>query len=318
MALLATIGAAGACVSERPPSVRPAPGPLSPSAALPDSSDLVLRLDLERLRGELGAELLRRVLVATLVNDADAPSNNLLAAAVDRADLGLLGLELGSSLTSSSKVVVLRGHFGSLDPDAHWSPLSPDQSALEAFDADAADSAGALTRAYRLDDELFVLAPRTEATAIERGLAGAGREGLYPPDRGLLSLALRPQAFVETFLGRYPTLGGYLSGARAARAYADPDSSGLRAQVELEFSSNESAAEASEVFAQLLRGIGAKGCAFGDLARVTTATHSERTVSLQASVPRASVGGLYGCLLTGACCPEPAVPVSSATTPPPP
>jgi hypothetical protein len=317
-ALLATACGVSACVQERPPSVRPAPGSLVPSAALPDSSELVLRLDLERLRGELGPELLRRVLVATLVSEADAPASTLLAAAVDRADLGLLGLELGPSLASSDKVLVLRGHFASLEPGARWSPLSPDQGALEAFDADVPDSAGAFTRAYRLEDELVVLAPRAEASAIERRLAGAGRDGLHPPDRGVLSLALRPEAFVARYLGRYPTLGGYLSRARAARAYADPDSSGLRALVELDFASTEAAAEAREVFARLLSGIGAKGCAFGDLARVTKATHSELTVSLEARVERASVGALYGCLLNGVCCPEPAAPVSSATTPAPP
>ncbi|MET0410836.1 MAG: hypothetical protein ABW217_06050 [Polyangiaceae bacterium] len=317
-ALLASSAVVAACVQERPPSVRAAPGALVPSAALPDSADLVLRLDLERLRGELGPELLRRVLVATLVSEADAPANTLLAAAVDRADLGWLGFELGSSLASSSKVLVLRGHFASLDPGARWSPLSADQGSLEAFDADVPDSPGGFTRAYRLEDELVVLAPRAQAGAIERRLAGAGREGLHPPDRGVLSLAVRPEAFVASYLGRYPTLGGYLSAARAARAYADPDSSGLRALVELDFASNEAAAEASEVFAQLLSGIGAKGCAFGDLARVTKATHNELTVSLEARVERASVGALYGCVLNGACCPEPAAPVSSATTPAPP
>lgn len=317
-ALLVASAAAAACVSERPPSVPPTPGPLAPSAALPDSSDLVLRLDLERLRGELGAELLRRVLVATLVSEVDAPANTLLAAAVDRADLGLVGFALGSSLASSDKVLVLRGHFASLDPGARWAPLSADQGALEAFDADVPDSAGSFTRAYRLEDELVVLAPRSEAGAIERRLAGGAREGLHPPDRGVLSLAVRPEAFVSSYLGRYPTLGGYLSAARAARAYADPDSAGLRALVELDFASNEAAAEASEVFTQLLSGIAAKGCAFGDLAGVTTTTHTESTVSLEARVERASVGALYGCVLNGACCPDPAAPAASATTPPPP
>jgi hypothetical protein len=316
--LLVSCGVVVACVRERPPSVRPAPGPLVPSAALPDSYDLVLRLDLERLRAELGAELLRRVLVATLVSELDAPANTLLAAAVDRADLGLLGVELGPSLASSDKVLVLRGHFASLDPGARWSPLSADQGTLEGFDADVPDSAGAFTRAYRLEDELMVLAPRAEAGAIERRLAGAGHEGLHPPDRGVLSLAVRPDVFVARYLGRYPTLGGYLSAAHAARAYADPDSSGLRALIELDFASTEAAAEASEIFAQLLSGIGARGCAFGDLARVTKATHTELTVSLEARVERASVGALYGCLLNGACCPEPVASAPSATTPAPP
>jgi hypothetical protein len=305
-------------VSERVPSAPPPRAPLLPSAAVPDSADLVLRLDLERLRGELGSELLRRVLVATLVSEPTAPSSSLLGTAVDSADLSLVGLELGTSLGSASKVVVLRGHFGGLDPDPRWSPLSPEQSALEAFDADAADGPGALTRAYRLEDELLVLAPRREAAAIERRLAGGGHEGLHPPDRGILSLALRPEAFVASYLGRYPTLAGYLSGARSATAYADPDSSGLRAALEIEFDTSEAAARASDVFAQLLRGIGAKGCAFGELARATQATYTERTVSLQASVERSQVGGLYGCLLNGVCCPEPAAPAPSATTPAPP
>jgi hypothetical protein len=314
---LVTGAGLGSCASDRPPSTAPVPGPLAPSAVLPASSDLVLRLDLERLRRELGGELLRRVVVTTLVGE-DAPSSALLGAAVERADLGLVGLELGTSLASASKVVVLRGHFGGLDPGPHWSPLSPEEAALEAFDADTPDAAGALTRAYRLADELVVLAPRAEAGAIERRLAGGGPDGLHPPDRGVLSLALSPEAFVARYLGRYPTLGGYLSAARAARAYADPDSSGLRAELELEFASSEAAAEASDVFTQLLRGISAKGCALGDLAQATRTTYTERTVSLEASVERERVSGLYGCLLNGTCCPEPAAAASSATTPSPP
>jgi hypothetical protein len=304
-----------ACVAEPVPQVRPAPGPLQPFAALPARFDLVLRLDLERLRNELGGPLLRRVLLATLLSDADTPANALLGAALERADLSLIGVELGPSLASADKVVALRGHFSSIDLGPHWAPVSAEESAIEAFDCDLSQARGALTRLYRLEDELVVFAPRSQAAEVERRLARGGPEGLHPPDRGVVSLALRPAAFVASYLGRYPRLASFLGSARAASAYADPDSSGLAAALEIEFESSAAAAEASEVFTQLLREIGARGCALGDLASATTSAYTERVVSLEAKVDRSRVGRLYGCLLNGACCPEPPAPVSSATTP---
>jgi hypothetical protein len=307
-----------ACVPEPAPRARPAPGPLLPSAALPRRFDLVVRLDLERLRSEIGADLLRRLLLTTLVSEIDAPENSLLGAALDRTDLSLFGFELGPNLMSTDKVLALRGHFGGIDPGPHWSAVSPEQSALEAFDADIPESPGALTRVYRLEDELVVFAARAQAAEIERRLARGTPEGLHPPDRGVVSLALRPAAFVSNYLGRYPRLGSFLAPARTASAYADPDSSGLAAVVEIEFETSAAAAEANGVFSQLLREIGATRCALGDLAAATTSTTSERVVSLEAKVDRPGVGRLYDCLLNGACCPAAPAPVSSATTATPP
>jgi hypothetical protein len=289
---------------------------LLPDAALPAHFDLVLRLDLARLRAEIGGELLRRVLVTTLIGDGDAPVGAALGAAIDRADLSLLGVELGANIASADKVVVLRGHFSSIDPGPSWSPVAPEQSAVEAFDIDAPDSPGALTRLYRLADELVVFAPRSQAAAIERRLTRAGAEGLHPPDRGVVSLALRPSAFVASYLGRYPRLASYLEGARSARAYADPDSAGLLTALEIEFGTSAAAAQASEVSSQLLRELAARGCALGELASATTSTHTEQVVSLEANVDRPGVGRIYGCLLNGVCCPAPPAPVSSATTAP--
>jgi hypothetical protein len=301
---LALVGLSCACSFEAPvaspaPNVRRAP-----ELVLPSHFDLAVRVDVARLRTELGAELSARALLEGLL-DARTPRSALFADTLARADLLLFGLELGPGL-GGPRTWAVRGSFASLDvrayTDPRWRPL--ERAGTLAFESEVLTPEATATRLYRFGEDLLFFAPPSEGAAIERLFtAPAEPSALAPPERGFVSLAVRPSAFVSAYLKRYPGLGGYLVAARSASAFAEPAPEGLRLRLELGFDGPEPAEGAREVLAALLEKLAASPCAFGLVAAAADMQRLDGSLGIGADLDRTQAGALYGCVLHGTCCP---------------
>lgn len=294
-----------ACGSE--PSAR-APRAPDPAMLLPRDADVVVRVDLARVRQELGAELTRSVSLTWLSEQAEQGAGALLGAALDRATLAWLALDLDGG-GAPRRALLLRGHFATLDPEAAGFRASAPTRGLRSFElASGPHGGGALVRLHRVGDESAVFTDREGLREPK-----LTREApLWPPDRGVISVAWSPR-IVMGELERFPRIASYLGSAEAALAYADPSSTGLELQVELTYAEVEAAEAARQVVGGLLAALATNECAPGELARASSSARLDRVVSVEAHVDRERVARLYDCVLGGACCPGRASATTSAT-----
>jgi hypothetical protein len=276
------------------------------TAALPGDLDVAIRVDVDWLTGELGAALVRRLLMDIVVGADDPRVIERLAQALSRSELLLLGFRSGDTIAAAEKVLVLRGHFAGLTPPnagpgAVWTASDSQRGRPHFFRP--ASRPGALTRLYTRGDEALVWVSEAEAVSVERWLGGADDlRSLSPPDRGGLSVAARPEPLRARHFRQYPELRQHFAGARSVQAFVDPRSGALMAGLELGFETTEQARGAQQILDRLRLEIAAAPCVVGATARATQLSIFERSVRLLAELDPGQVQGLEACLLGGECC----------------
>src|SRR5687767_14936600 len=118
LAALALLAACG-CGPERIPPPRTAPPTIAgPSDAIPADLDVVLRVDVRRVRETLGDEAFARLRAHALGSHSskDTGAERLMTDALARADLAVIGLRPGRTPELSDSVIALSGDLSGLDP----------------------------------------------------------------------------------------------------------------------------------------------------------------------------------------------------------
>lgn len=305
----------GACAPaltpERPPPRAPALARLEPS--VPPDLDLVLRVDLERIRQTLGAasfgELAERRRLAPPASDAG--TQRLLDAAFARARSVLVGLRPGRSWEASDVVVVLTGDFSGLDlrpRDATppWGPpadLGADVRRLDRRLQPRQHPRNTPARLYLLGTRTLIFISEAELDAAERLYEiGTSDRPLEPPARGALSAVARGRLLADGAERRFPRLAGLLSETVRMEAHADVGARGLEAALELELGDAQ-AAEALRGPLETLQG--SATAADGALAKFVAAASVDligNTWTARWDVPLARLGPLALCLFDDVGC----------------
>src|SRR6185503_14797055 len=150
---------AAAC--SRPPAPPPAaPATTRPADAIPADLDVVVRVDLARIRGALGPTL-----YAALRDAAARSGDPVTSSALEHADAVWIGLRPGSDAEHSDDVVVLSGNFADLDPRAlgHFGPAMDLGAGWRRWDLAEKPRARLLpARLYARRSELLVAASTAE------------------------------------------------------------------------------------------------------------------------------------------------------------
>ena len=290
---------------------RPLPAPVEQAAAglpLPASTALAVRVDLASLRAELGDTLAQQVLLDAVSLGESARASKLLARSLERASLMWVAAT-GAPLDEAGKVLLVRGHFESLDPTGELRGWRRQPSGVEALEVpDAEQNPGGYARVYRrAGDDLAVWAPRGELVDVERALAPRRAAqpvalGLPPPERGTLSVAARPEPLLELYQRRYPELVERFRGLRQVEAFAEPTAGTWRTDLLLYFETAEQATGASAVVERLKVALSQRSCAIGVVARVLSVTTFERNLRLQAWLEGADLDSVRSCVLGSGCC----------------
>jgi hypothetical protein len=293
-------------------SQRPLERPIQPAAVglpLPASTALAVRVDLASLRAELGDTLARQLLLDAVSLGESPSASKLLERSLERASLMWLAVTGAGPLTDAGKVLLVRGHFESLDPSGEQRGWKRQPSGLDALEVpDAEQHPSGYVRLYRLSgDDLLVWAPRGELVEVERALvarraARPTEPGLEPPERGTLSVAARPEPLLGLYERRYPELVERFRGLRQVEAFAEPTAGTWRADVFLDFATPEQATAASGVVERLKVALTQRSCAIGVVARVLSVTTFERNLRLQAWLEGADLESVRSCVLGSGCC----------------
>lgn len=244
--------------SSLPPTAPSAPSVVRPAEVIPADLDVVVRVDLGRMRAALGpiaADSLRRR--AARAGAGDDAGRALVLDALDDSDTLWLGLRPGASTEIADHVLVLRGRFERFD--ARQYALAPPFSA--AFDLGGGyrlyerevATRSAPARVYVRESDLLVLVSTAEIDSVERRLEqGIYEENLEPKEEGLVSLAARPAPLAARVAERSPAAARLLGKIRRVDATLDAVAERLELELTLQMvegASPERTAEAIRLLA---------------------------------------------------------------------
>ena len=284
-----------ACGPKALPALPPSPAITSAVELIPPDLDVVVRLDLARVKAALGGMALTQLSRQVLAHDNGGQEpDELLITSLLAADQVYLGYRPGALLAPLDRVLALQGHFEQLlRPPPGFSGATDLGRDLRYWDRTVVPtSRGGVARVYALGERVRAFVSEAELDAVERALDGQGSaRRLEPAEEGTLSLAARPR-----LLGRLVgngTLRELLEGAKALHAVLDLASDGVRLKLELLLSGSEQA--------QQLVSAGRLALArtLGDAALDVTLSADSERVLLVARLTRAQLAPVLSCFWGG-------------------
>ena len=226
-----------------PPASAPGPGMLHASDAMPADLDLVLRLDLRKIRETLGGPAMTAISEQALrgLRGADRGTDALLLGALEHTDTLWLGVRPTRTLEATDSVFVLSGHFPNFDPHRaestpRFGPAVDLGGDLRRFDRAHPPSRAAPARIYVHGDDLLISLSEAEIDSVERSLEERrGAPPLEPAEKGVLSAVARPQVLPLELLAGTGPLRRLVQSAHRLELNADLTGSGVDATLALKF-----------------------------------------------------------------------------------
>ncbi|AUX36148.1 MULTISPECIES: hypothetical protein [Sorangium] len=254
---------------------------IEPADLLPADLDLVVRVDVARMRAGLGQaaadELARRAL--------DEAPDEALERALRRADVVWLGLRL-ADLEEGDRVVVLEGRMAGLAPDPdRWAP-SPVaegvQGGVAVFDrrGDGVAARADTARIVALGDRAVALVSAAEVSSVARVLRdGPDERRGDPAAEGLVSLDLRARRLPASLARRFPSAFALVAGVERVRAVASLADEGVRLDAEI-VGVDPAGAGRARRFLEVLRD-NVEDVRYAELMKALSIEQVERTVRLR-------------------------------------
>ena len=301
--------ACAACSSTR---LGPPPAPpvaVRPLDAMPGDLDLVVRLDLKRIRDTLGAAVMQGITEQAVagLHGEDRATDQLLLGALAQTDTVWAGFRPVNGLEGADSVFVLRGQFSKFDPHAIAStprfaaPLDLG-AAFRRYDRKPPSARSAPARIYTRGDDLIVTLSEAEIDAVERSLEEQrGLPPLEPAEKGALSAVARPRVLPSAWFDAAPALERLTEHARRLELTADLTSVGVDASLALEFEDASTAKRLAAALTDLRDSLSGAGSGrLAKLAAKTQVTNAGEFITLHLVVGRDELGEIVNC--RGAAC----------------
>jgi hypothetical protein len=239
-----------------------APRVEEPGLVVPGDLDLVIRLDLSRLRDSLGADFeraLETVLGRAPTDAPDAATRRVFLGLLARTKTAWIAVRPGLAPELTDNVIVLRGDFQDALPNVlhgepHWDGPRDLGGGVLKFERSAPRQRVAPAVLYVRQPDLVVLGSYAELDALERTLElGRGDPPLEPPDTGIASVAARLTVLRERVRRKAPTLGKLVEGAERLTASAAWTGGELDLRLELVLDSAARARSVAEALAAIAK-----------------------------------------------------------------
>ena len=256
-ALLVCLLVAGCGARRRTTPPPAAPALATPALAVPADLDIAMRLDLGRMRAELG-EHARRALGARQQGGSDSGQTRLTNEALLRANTVWLGFRPGLPADLTDNVLVLRGDFEGFDPegfeaDPPWGMPRDLGGGWRRYERPPAATRAAAVRVYQQHDDLLVLVSTAEVDAVERALErGQTDGGVQVPNAGTIALAARGPALAGYFVKQLPSVARLLRATPHVAARLDLPVGRVHGEIELELVDEASATTMAHAFEELI------------------------------------------------------------------
>lgn len=298
----------GSCAPKALPPPPSAPPPLDePALALPADLDLMLRLDLARLRAALGIEgetLLHRLQESAPNDEPDADTSRLLFALLAHADTLWIAVRPGLSAELTDGAVALRGDFRTLVPSSlggtpRWSAARDLGGGLLRFERDAPRLRAAPAVLYLRVPDVVILGSEAEVDALERSVEHGNIDApLRTPEGGLIAAAARLGSLRKKLSERAPTLSRYLDGAERLEASFDRNGELFRFRVDVGFETAEQVSALARQLKSLQEGLRADGLRWVEQLKIEPL---ERNLALALELSPAELARLARCFSKPGC-----------------
>lgn len=223
-----------ACGPKPRPALPPAPSVSSAAEFIPPDLDVVVRLDLARVKATLGGAALTALSRQVLTQGSPKQSvDELMVASLLEARVVFFGFRPSATGTPLDRVLALEGSFTQLVQTPGGFSRATDLGAdVRYWDASATPPREGVARIYAAGERMRAFVSEAELDAMDRMLEGrASAERLEAPAEGTLSLAARPALLAR--LSGSGLLRELLNGAKRFTAIADLESDGARLKAEL-------------------------------------------------------------------------------------
>lgn len=277
-------GSAGA----RPKSARaPAassPRRLDPAEIFPADLDLVVRLDVARMRSSIGPA----AAAAMAARAAREAGDDVLRAALACADVVWLGARVGD-LDAGDHVVLIEG--GACLPEldrALWQPEPSHHKLVKIFDRVDPARRAATARIVSIGARATAFVSPMEVDSVARILDGgpdAGRGN--PVAEGVISVDVRASRLPPSLEQKYPSIAAIVAGLERVRGTAVVVDEGVQIDLQI-LSPTTRGAEKAERFLSALRD-NVEDARLAAVIRKMSIEHNEGTVSVRLLVPGRAV-----------------------------
>lgn len=289
VALAATVIAAAAalgCGPELPPpGTAAARAPrlsrrFEPADLFPSDLDLVVRVDVARMRAGLGPAATDDLAERALAGSDDAA----LREALRRADVVWLALRL-ADLDAGDRVVAFEGRMGGLARDpAAWAKLPVDVAGVSAFDRRARAPRAGAQRMIALGDHAVAFVSPAEVASVARLLRdGPDERRGDPAAEGLVSLDLRAHRLPPSLERRFPSIAAIIAGLERVRAVTALSEDGIHLEADVVGRTPDGAARARR-FLEVLRD-NVDNPLYAEIMKALAIEQVERTVRLRWTFP---------------------------------
>ena len=258
-ALMLGLGAlafTAACGGEVPAPQAPRKGKgafLDPAELFPADLDLVLRVDLGRMRSQLGP--LAEVLSAR-VEEESGGEEALVSQAIARAKVVWIGLRAADA-EAGDRVLVVEGDIEDVRPDPgifHLvdPPLADD---IRSWERKGPLGRATTARVHAFADRMIMFVTPVEVDSVDRVLAkGPDDRRRDPAAEGLISADLRARRLPPSLERRFPSIASIIGGLERARATAVMVGDALRVDAEILAGTGQAAGKAENLLRALREG----------------------------------------------------------------
>jgi len=280
-----------------------APRLVQASDAMPADLDLVLRLDLRKIRETLGGPAMTAISerAVSRMRGADRGTDALLLSALEQTDTLWLGMRPTQTLEAADSVFVMAGHFPKFDPHRaestpRFAPAIDLGGNLRRYDRAQPPTRGAPARFYVQGEQLLVSLSAAEIDSVERSLEEQrGMPPLEPAEKGVLSAVARPQVLpLEIFAGA-DSLRRLARRADRIELSADLTGAGLDATVALKFEDAPLAERVGQALNEMREALGAAPGRLAKLAARVKIGNAGPYVSLHIVLGRDELSELVNC-----------------------
>jgi hypothetical protein len=218
---------------------------------VPGDLDVVLRIDLARVRATIGAEPMKELADRALGSEA---GDALLRTALEQADVVWIGLRAADVLVGD-RVLVVEAPRATVEFDSTtWRSSEPPGEGIVQYDALDFVPRDGTARVVDIRGRMLAFVSPVEVDAVDRLLRhGPDPTRAEPAARGLVSLDWRVRAPGVQLQNRYPSFAALLAGVDRMTAIVEPRGRELGLSARL-LCHNERAASRAARFLQTIQG----------------------------------------------------------------
>ena len=220
----------GGVIAPHPPQGPRVVRRFEPPEVIPADLDLVVRIDMTRMRAGIGQAATSDLFARAASMDGE----DWLRDAMGRADVVWVALRVADIL-SGDRILIAEGRLGPSKPDlTHWVPAPSAVKDVVLYDRKSLPPRAGTARVVALGDRALAFVTPVEVASVDRVLVeGPDEKRGDPSADGVISADLRARRLPPALELRFPAIASIVAGISRVRATATLVDEGAKIEAEI-------------------------------------------------------------------------------------